>query len=112
MQIEQAYIKSGLKESKKFNRYISEERLRTREGGVEGGQAREHSALPKCDMARYTKSIRKRIPTTKTFMFCAIVKKTIEASTWLKFSVFMRMQENKASTSKNFKVRVVGRSTI
>ncbi|TYK05716.1 uncharacterized protein E5676_scaffold98G002000 [Cucumis melo var. makuwa] len=96
-------IRSGLGERKKVNRCVSEERLKTREGGVEGGQARKHSVLPKCDMARYTKSIGNRTPTTKTFMFYAIVKKITEAGTWFKFSVFMRMQENKASTTKDFK---------
>ena len=84
-------IRSGLKERKKVNRCIGEERLRTREGGVERGQMREHSVLPKCDMTRYMNSIGKRIPTTKAFMFCAIAKKTTEEGTWFKFSVFMRM---------------------
>ena len=76
------------------------------------GQPREHSTLPKGDIARYTKPIGKRIPTTKAFMFCVIAKKATEEGTWFKFSVFVRMQKNKARTTKNFKVRVVGRSTI
>ena len=68
--------------------------------------------LPKCDMARYTKSIGKGIPTTKTFMLCAIAKKIAEAGTRFNFSVFMRMQKNKTSTTKDFKVGIVRRSTI
>ena len=68
--------------------------------------------LPKSDMARYTKSVGKGIPTMKTFMFYAIAKKTAEAGTRFKFSVFMRMQENKTSTTKDFKVGIVRRSTI
>ena len=56
--------------------------------------------LPKGDMARYTKSIGKRISIIKTFMFCAIAKKTTESDMWFKFNVFMRMQKNKAGTIK------------
>ena len=67
--------------------------------------------LSKGDMARYMKSVGKRIPTTKTFMFYVIAKKAIEASMWFKFTVLMRMQKNKADTTKNFKVKVVRRST-
>ena len=105
-------IRSGLREKKKINWCISEERTRTKEGGVKGGQVREHSMFPKCDMARYMKSVRNKVPTTKTFLFCATTKKATKADTWFKFNVFMRMEKNKASTIENFKVRVVRRSTI
>ena len=45
-------------------------------------------------------------------MFGAIAKEATKVGPWFKFSVFMRMEKNKAGTTKNFKVRVVGRSTI
>ena len=45
-------------------------------------------------------------------MFCAIAKEGTKVGMWFKFSVFMRMQKNKAVTTKNFKVRVVGRRTM
>ncbi|KAA0066417.1 putative leucine-rich repeat receptor-like serine/threonine-protein kinase [Cucumis melo var. makuwa] len=63
---------------------------------------REHSMLPKGDMVRYTKSIGKRILTTKTFMFCVTAKKATEAGTRFKFSMFMRMEKNKTCTTKNY----------
>ena len=86
--------------------------MRTRERGVEGGQAREHSVFPKGDMSRYPKSFEKRIPTTKSFVFGVIAKKATEASTWFKFIVFMRMLKNEAGIAKDFKVRVVGGNTM
>ena len=79
---------------------------------MKGGQTREHSMFLEGDISRYTKSFGKRVSSTKTFMFGAIAKKATKAGPWFKFSAFMRMEKNKASTTKSFKVRVVGRSTI
>ena len=70
-------------------------------------KARERMMFPKLNMTEDTKAMRNGITAVKPLLRYIITKETIETSTRLELSSFIRRKRDKASITKNLKREVV-----